>query len=75
MKFLEFDIVQFQAIEFGLTQLETLYAGVFSNIELSQSIVGQAELIEVRVIAMLEIGDLVVTQLCAFQVYQIRNIN
>ena len=41
--------------------MEALDAGVCSNVELSQSVVGQAELFEVRVVAVLEICYPVVT--------------
>lgn len=75
MQLLDFDIVQFQAIEFVLTQVETLNAGIGSNIKLGQPVVGKTEIIEVRVVTVLEICDPVVTELGALQGYQVRYIN
>ena len=55
--------------------METLNAGVDSNIELCQPVIGKTEIIEVRIVPVLEISDPVVTEFCALQVYQVRNIN
>ena len=71
MKLLNFDVIKLDATKFILTQVKTLYAGIGSNVELSQPIVSQSELFEVGVVAMLKICNPVVTQLCTLQVCQV----
>ena len=75
MKLLDFGVLELYAAEFILAQVETLNAVICSNVELSESVVGQAELFEVRVVAVLEICDPVVTEFCTFQVCQVGYID
>ena len=61
MKLLDFNVIQLYTTKFILTQVKTLYAVICSNIELSESVVSQSELFEIRVVAMLKISYPVVT--------------